>query len=78
MGILLIVLAALGVVGWLWTTVVAFQAGDTVWGLCCLFIPIVCLVYGFFNLDELKVPFGMLCVSLVGRIAIVLVAVSSS
>jgi hypothetical protein len=73
MGFLFILLAICGFVGWIWTVVAAFQAGDTVWGICCL-LPIVAFIYCILHFDELKVPFGLLCASLVGRIGLVVLA----
>ena len=46
----------MGVVGWFWLVVVAFRTGF-LWGLGCIFFPIVELVYVCLHWDEAKRPF---------------------
>ena len=75
-GILAMTALAASIIGWLWITVMAFSEGETLWGIGCLIISPLCLVYGFLNLQELKIPFGMVLVGLVGRIGLGLVAAS--
>lgn len=70
LSILALTIMGVGVVGWLWITVMAFSEGETLWGVGCLIISPLCLVYGFLNLEELKIPFLMVLVGLVARIGI--------
>lgn len=70
LSILALTVMGVGVVGWLWITVMAFSEGETLWGVGCLIISPLCLVYGFLNLEELKIPFLMVLVGLVARIGI--------
>ncbi len=76
LGILAMTVLAVGVIGWLWITVMAFSEGETLWGVGCLIISPLCLIYGFLNLQELKIPFVMVLVGFVGRIGIGLLAAS--
>ena len=75
-GILAMAVLTVGVIGWLWITVTAFGDGETLWGSGCLIISPLCLIYGFLNLQELKIPFFMVLVGFVGRISIGLLAAS--
>ncbi len=59
-----------GFVGWIWITVFAFTEGETLWGVGCLIISPICLVFGFLNLQELKIPLALLIGGVVGKIAI--------
>lgn len=70
LSILALTVMGVGVVGWLWITVMAFSEGETLWGVGCLIISPLCLVYGFLNLEELKIPFLMVLVGLAARIGI--------
>ncbi|QDT01789.1 hypothetical protein K227x_01570 [Rubripirellula lacrimiformis] len=69
-GILALVALAVGAIGWLWITVTAFSDGDMLWGIGCLVLSPLCLVYGFLNLDELKVPLAMVVGGGVSQVAI--------
>ncbi len=48
--------AILGMVGGIWILVLAFQK-SVGWGLACLFIPCVSLVFAIQNWEEAKNPF---------------------
>ena len=74
--ILAMTVLAVGIIGWLWITVMAFSEGETLWGIGCLIISPLCVVYGLLNFQELKIPFIMVCVGFVGRIALVVLAAS--
>jgi len=75
-GILTMALFAVGIIGWLWITVMAFKEGEMLWGIGCLIISPLCFVYGFLNFDELKIPVFMLLGGFVGRIAVGVLAAS--
>ncbi|TWT78965.1 hypothetical protein CA13_03620 [Planctomycetes bacterium CA13] len=74
LGILAMAVIGAGIVGWLWITVMAFSEGETLWGVGCLIISPLCLIYGFLNFHELKIPFFMLLIGIVGRIGLGLLA----
>lgn len=77
--LLALTVIGVGVVGWLWITMMAFNEGETGWGIGCLILSPVCIIYGLLNFQELKVPFFMVVGGLVGRIGIgVLGALMSS
>jgi len=59
-----------GIIGWLWITVMAFSEGEMLWGIGCLIISPLCVVYGILNIEELKVPLIMVCVGFIGRIVL--------
>jgi hypothetical protein len=69
-------LLAVSVIGWLWITVMAFSEGETMWGIGCLIISPLCVVYGLMNFQEMKIPLILVIVGFVGRIGIGIVAVS--
>ena len=75
LGILALVALAVGVIGWLWITIMAFSEGETLWGVGCLIISPLCIVYGLMNFQELKIPFFLVLGGLVGRIAIGVIAI---
>ena len=70
LGMLALVMLGAGIIGWLWITVMAFSEGETLWGVGCFIISPLCLVYGFLNFQELKIPFLMVLAGFVGRIGI--------
>jgi hypothetical protein len=55
----------LALVGAIWIAVIAFQNGDTVWGVLSLFCGIVAIVYGVQHADEAKVPLILLIIGIV-------------
>lgn len=75
LGILALAALAAGVIGWLWITVMAFSEGETLWGVGCLIISPLCIVYGLMNFQELKIPFFLVLGGFVGRIAIGVIAI---
>lgn len=75
LGILALAALAAGVIGWLWITVMAFSEGETLWGVGCLIISPLCIVYGLMNFQELKIPFFLVLGGFVGRIAIGAIAI---
>lgn len=78
LGILALVALAAGVIGWLWITVIAFSEGETLWGVGCLIISPLCIVYGLMNFQEMKIPFFMVLGGFVGRLAIGAIAIGMS
>lgn len=69
-GLLGMLVIGVGIIGWLWIAVIAFGEGDTLWGIGCLVFSPLCIVYGFLNMQELKVPLALVLVGFVGRIGI--------
>lgn len=69
-GILALAAMGVGIVGWLWITVMAFSDGETLWGIGCLIISPVSIIYGLLNFHELKVPVLMVCGAAILRIAL--------
>lgn len=70
-------LALVGIVGWLWMVVIAFSNGEPLWGLGCLFIPPLGIVYGLMNYEEAKIPFWIVTVGFVSNIVIRVAAVAA-
>lgn len=62
------VLALAGVVGWIWMVVIAFNNGEPLWGIGCLFCGIAGIVYGLMHYEEAKIPFWLLTVGFVSNI----------
>ena len=73
-GILAITVVAVGIIGWLWITVAAFSDGETLWGIGCLIISPLCLVYCFLIFQELKIPLLLVGVGFIGRIGLGILA----
>lgn len=75
--ILVVMMAALAfsVIGWLWITVAAFGDGEVIWGIGCILLAPVSIIYGFLNFGELKIPVLMLCVGMASRFGIGMLAV---
>lgn len=48
----------------------AFSEGETLWGVGCLLISPLCVIYGLLNYQELKVPLLMTVGGIIGRLAI--------
>ncbi|QDV26969.1 hypothetical protein [Aureliella helgolandensis] len=78
LGILAMAALAAGVIGWLWITVMAFSEGETLWGVGCMIISPLCIVYGLMNFQELKLPFFLVLGGFVGRIAIGAITIGMS
>jgi hypothetical protein len=78
LSIMAVIALAVGVIGWLWITVMALSEGETLWGVGCLFISPLCVVYGLLNFQELKVPLFMVLGGFVARIAIVAIVLGIS
>lgn len=57
-GLLIAVGAIAAIIGGIWLLVVAFQK-SILWGLGCLVIPIVGLIFVVMNWEEAKKPFGL-------------------
>lgn len=66
-----IILVLVGLIGSLWIIMHAFNEGGVLWGLGCLFLFPLCVVYGLANFQELKTPFFMVVCGFAGRMAIV-------
>lgn len=75
-GLLVLTVLGVGVVGWLWITVMAFSEGETLWGLGSLIFFPVCVIYALLNFQELKIPFFMITASFVLRILIGVAAIA--
>ena len=76
-GVLMIMVAIVGFVGWGWITVTAFSEGEAVWGVGCLIFFPIALVYGIMNFAELKIPVILLAVGAVGRIGLAALAIAA-
>ncbi|EMI22608.1 putative membrane protein [Rhodopirellula maiorica SM1] len=74
LGLLLFLLVAVGIIGWLWIVVLAFSEDEPLWGIGCLIISPLCIVYGFQNFQEAKIPTLMVCVGFATNIGIRLLA----
>ncbi|WP_430451799.1 hypothetical protein [Rhodopirellula europaea] len=48
--------------------------GEILWGIGCLIISPLCLVYGIMNYQELKIPVLMLGIGFAARIGVAAVA----
>ena len=72
-GLFAMAVFAVGIIGWLWIAVMAFNEGEVLWGLGCLIISPLCIVYAILNFEELKIPLFMVCGGFVGNIALVLI-----
>ncbi len=58
--------AILTLIGVIWIAVLAFQAGDVLWGIFCLICPVlVALIYGFLNFQRTTAPVILIIVGLV-------------
>jgi hypothetical protein len=75
LGILSLIALAAGIIGWLWITVMAFSEGETLWGVGCLILSPLCIVYGLMYFQELKIPFFMVVGGFVVRVAILAIAI---
>lgn len=76
LGLLALTFVGVGIVGWLWITVMAFSEGETLWGIGCLLISPVSIIYGLLNFQELKIPFFMVVAGFVGRIGVGILAIA--
>ncbi|MFO1065072.1 MAG: hypothetical protein U0892_14500 [Pirellulales bacterium] len=68
--ILALLAVLIGLAGWLWIVVMAFSEGDTLWGVGGLIFPLIALIYGAINFQELKVPVILMRTGMVIRIAL--------
>ena len=75
LGILSLIALAAGIIGWLWITVMAFSEGETLWGVGCLIISPLCILFGLMHFQELKIPFFMVLGGFVVRVAILAIAI---
>ena len=78
LGILSLIALAAGVIGWLWITVMAFSEGETLWGVGCLIISPLCILFGLMHFQDLKIPFFMVVGGFVVRVAILAMAIGMS
>jgi hypothetical protein len=67
-----------GIITWLWITAVAFIEGEILWGVGCLIIPGVCIVYALVRFDKLKIPLFLLLGAWFSRIAIWAIKIGTS
>ncbi|MCA9139369.1 MAG: hypothetical protein KDB00_21490 [Planctomycetales bacterium] len=77
LSIIAIAALGIGIIGWLWITVAAFSDGEALWGIGCIVISPVCVVYGLLNFQELKVPVLMVIGGFIMRIAIIAIFATS-
>lgn len=77
-GFLIITFMIVGAIGWLWIVVTAFSDGEAIWGVGCLILWPVSLIYGIMNFGDLRIPFFMLLVGMLGRIGLAVVAIAMS
>lgn len=59
---LIMVLSIFTLVSFIWTIVIAFKQ-DVIWGLGCLFIPLIIIVFGIVHWDKAKKPFMIYIIS---------------
>ncbi|MEO9931786.1 hypothetical protein [Rhodopirellula bahusiensis] len=78
LNLLAIIAIGAGVVGWLWITIMAFSEGEILWGIGCLIISPISLVYGILNFQELKIPVLMLAIGFVARIGVEAIAFAAT
>lgn len=78
LGILSLIALAAGIIGWLWITVMAFSEGETLWGVGCLIISPLCILFGLMHFQELKIPLFMVIGGFVARVAILAMAIGMS
>ena len=58
--------SVVGLVGVIWTAVIAFQKSDVLWGIFILLCPgIVALIYGAMNFQQTKVPTILVIIGIV-------------
>ncbi len=50
------VIGIISVISFIWVVVIAFKE-DVIWGLGCLFIPLIIIVFGIMHWDKCKKPF---------------------
>ena len=58
------------IVGWLWIVVLAFSAGETLWGIGSFVMPLLALVWGVLNFGEAKIPVILLSGAMAGSIVL--------
>ena len=68
MAVLGIVFGVCGLIGLVWTVVIAIQSGDTWWGILGLLCGIVAIIYAVQHLDKCKVPLALMALAVVGNI----------
>ncbi|HTN75414.1 MAG TPA: hypothetical protein VL096_09210 [Pirellulaceae bacterium] len=73
-GMLAMIGGLLSLVGVIWIVVIAFQNGDTVWGIVSIFCGLAALIYGVQHFEEAKVPLGLMAagivLSIIGRVGV--------
>lgn len=78
LGLVGLTFMAVAIIGWLWITVTAFSEGDVLWGVGCLIISPLSVVYGIMNWYELKLPVIMVAVGFFGRVFATILAAGLS
>jgi len=68
MFLIALLLAILGFAGAIWTGIIAFQEGETLWAFGSVFLFPVALIYGFKNFEICRAPTIMLLLGLGGRV----------
>ncbi|MCH2176476.1 MAG: hypothetical protein MK193_12190 [Lentisphaeria bacterium] len=61
--LLLFIACILALISWIWFIIEAFKV-DILWGLACLFLPIVPLIFLIFYWDKASKPFWLLILAL--------------
>ena len=67
-GLLTMVGGLLALAGAIWIIVIAFQNGDTVWGIVSIFCGIATLIYGVQHFQQAKVALGLIAGGIVLQI----------
>ena len=68
LGILLIAGVICGLVGWIWTVVIAFMNEEYGWGIASLICGIAALVYAGMDMSERKIPLILMGISVISNI----------
>lgn len=59
-GILSLIGGLMALAGVIWIVVIAFQNGDTVWGIVSIFCGIATLIYGIQHFEQTKMALGLI------------------
>ena len=59
-GIIGLLGGALAFIGWIWIVVMAFQDGETVWGVISIFCGIAAIIYGIMNFGRASIPLALM------------------
>jgi hypothetical protein len=68
--ILLLIGALCGMVGGIWIVVIAIKNGDLLYGIGGLFCGLLLLIYAIQNLDECKIPLGLMVIGTIASVVL--------